>query len=282
MVHFNSTNALFGAVGAKSRGAKTVFTFHGLSVLDENYKTYALLKAAYRLVFKFLLHFVDKTVFVCEANLKVAERDGLAKNASVIYNGLDAEEFEFLSRDAARDFFSKKTGLDLKDRFIIGSVGRLSYPKNYEFLISAFPNILAVQGNALAVIVGDGPQRKKYENLIGEKKLQDRIFLCGELQAASSYLRAFDLFVLPSRYEGLSISLIETLFSGIPAVASDVAGNAEIIGKEFCYPPGDVDGFVRKIRNTADMVNRGDFAVPPAKREEFSLDKMLAGYEKIL
>jgi glycosyltransferase involved in cell wall biosynthesis len=245
--HFNSTNALFGAIGAKISKSKpkTVFTIHGLSILDPNYKKNFWLKPIYWLIFKFLLSFVDVPVFVSNKNLEDAEKIKLVKNGVVIYNGIP--EPEFIERDIARKFFEEKIKIDLKDKFLIGSIGRLDYQKNYEFLIKVFPEILKIKLNTILIIVGDGSERKKLENLIEKKKLKEKVFLIGELKDASKYIKAFDLFVLPSRYEGLSITLIEALFAQIPILASDVGGNKEIIDEECVFK--NKEEFLEKIKS---------------------------------
>jgi glycosyltransferase involved in cell wall biosynthesis len=136
--HFNSTNALFGAISAKISKSKpkTVFTIHGLSILDPNYKKNFWLKPFYWFIFKFLLSFVDIPIFVSNKNLEDAKKLKLVKNGVVIYNGIP--EPEFLEREIARKFFEEKIKVDLKDKFVIGSIGRLDYQKNYEFLIKFF------------------------------------------------------------------------------------------------------------------------------------------------
>lgn len=255
-VHFHSSNALFGAIGVKLSKSrpKTIFTLHGLSLLDKNYKTYFPLKYLYRLIFKFLLFFIDKKIFICEANFQSAKKIKLAvPNDCIIYNGLDEKELKFLEKNQAREFFSNKIGIDLTEKFLIGSNGRLAYPKNYEFLIGIFPEILKVNKDILYIIISDGPERKKYENLIKEKNLKEKIFLLGEINDAYRYLKAFDLFILPSIYEGLSIALIEALFAGIPILASDVGGNKEIIpASEFqLYKLNDRKDFFEKFSSIA-------------------------------
>ena len=244
--HFNSTNALFGAIGAKISKSKpkTVFTFRGLSILDPNYKKNLWLKPVYWLIFKFLLFFIDIPVFVSQRNLEDAKKIKLTRKGVVIYNGIP--EPEFLEKGAARKFFEKRIKVDLKDKFLIGSIGRLDYSKNYEFLIEVFPEILKIKPEAIAIIIGEGQERKKLENLIEKTNLKEKIFLIGELKDASKYIKAFDLFVLPSRYEGLSITLIETLFAQISILVSDVGGNVEIVGKDCIFK--NKEEFLEKIR----------------------------------
>jgi len=251
VVHFNSTNALFGAIGAKLAKTRTIFTFRGLSILDPNYKKSLFLKPVYWLIFKFLLFFVDVPVFVSKNNLEYALKIKLTKNGVVIYNGIP--EPEFFDREKAKKFFEEKLKIDLKDKFIIGSIGRLDYAKNYEFLISIFPKILKIKEKAICMIIGDGPERKKIENIIKNLSLEDKVFLLGEIKNASQYLKGFDLFILPSRYEGLSITLIEALFSEIPIIASNVGGNKEIIGEENVYKLNNEKELLEKIKNAPEI-----------------------------
>ena len=253
VVHFNSSNSLFGALGAKlsNNKPKTIFTFRGLSMLHPNYEANALLKLAYFLFFKFFLNFVDEKVFVCESDLKTARGSGIAReDGRVIYNGIEPESLNFLNADKAREFIGNKCNQNLQGKYILGSVGRLAYPKNYEFLISNFPEIIKIKENAVAVIIGDGPEKEKYLKLIKESGLSDKVFLVGNIDNASSYIKAFDLFVLPSVFEGLSITLIEALFAGLPILASDVGGNSELLKDcGMTYKLNDVKEFISAIKN---------------------------------
>jgi len=273
--HFNSTNALFGALGAKISKSKpkTIFTFRGLSILDPNYKKDWWLKIIYWLVFKFLLYFIDIPVFVSKQNLKDAQKIKLTNKGIVIFNGI--LEPQFLEKEKARAFFEEKLNIDLKDKFLVGSIGRLDYSKNYDFLIKVFPEILKIKENAVGLIIGNGPERKKLKNLIEKLNLKEKFFLFDEKPEASQYLRAFDLFILPSRYEGLSLSLIETLFAKIPAIASDVGGNKEIVGSDFVFSFNNKESFLKifqKVKNS-----KFDFQ----KRKLFSFEKCLKEYLKL-
>lgn len=270
IVHFNSTNTLFGAISAKlsKTKPKTIFTFHGLSILDPNYKKYSFLKPIFFLIFKILLKFIDQSVFVCQENLNWAQKNKLVSNGTFIYNGIP--EIDFLDRKEARKFFSRKINLNLEDKFLIGSIGRLDYAKNYEFLIKIFPKILKWDQKSILIIIGDGPERKKLENLIRKFSLENKVFLLGEIQNASQYLKAFDLFILPSRYEGLSITLIEALFAEIPILASNVGGNKEIIGKENVFTLNSEEEILNKIKNLPKIDSE--------RKNKFTLSQMIKSY----
>jgi glycosyltransferase involved in cell wall biosynthesis len=127
-VHINSSNALFSAIGAKLSKSKpkTIFTFRGMSMLDDNYQKVPILKGLYRLFFKFLLKFIDKPVFVSRENLEKGEKSGLVKKGYLVYNGLDPSVLKFYTRDESKKRLGELLKIDLENKFIIGSIGRLA------------------------------------------------------------------------------------------------------------------------------------------------------------
>ncbi len=249
IVNFNSTNSLFGALGAKISKSKpkTFFTVHGLSVLDSNYKRLYFLKPFFWLIFKFLLLFIDMPIFVSKKNLKWALEKKLAKKGIVIYNGIP--EIKFLEKQNACQILERRLKIDLKNKFIIGSIGRLDYAKNYEFLIKNFSKIVKIKENSIVIIIGEGPEKNKLTKLIKKLKLENKIFFIGQETNASQYLKIFDCFILPSIYEGFSITLLEALQAGLPILASDVGGNSEIIGKDNVFSLKNKNDFIKKFKN---------------------------------
>jgi glycosyltransferase involved in cell wall biosynthesis len=193
----------------------------------------------------------------------------------------------FVPREEARDFFAKKIGTQdiafLRDKFIIGSLGRLDYAKNYEFLINIFPEILKIRSNACAIIIGEGGERAMYEKLIVEKNLADKIFLPGSVANAARYDQGFDLFVQTSRYEGLSIALIEALFAGLPIITTDVGGSRETVGiEEEIYQLDNQKEFLKKFEQIlVSEVREKIFLKNKLQANNFLLKNTVAGYEKI-
>jgi glycosyltransferase involved in cell wall biosynthesis len=285
-VHFNSSNALAGAIGVKlaSRKIKTVFTFRGMSMLDEHFQISPLVRSFYFLFFKSLLGFIDAPVFVSQENLAKFGQGQLTDKGKLVYNGLDPAKINFAASEEAIRFFSRQCGQDLSGKYIIGSIGRLDYQKNYEFLIKIFPKILEIRPDAVAVIMGEGDERGSYEGLIKENKLEDRIFLLGNIENGSRYLKGFDLFVLPSRYEGLSIALIEALFAGLFMLVSDVGGNRETVGsqEQEVYDFDDETEFLARFEDLQDVSRWPELAKKTAEQAaQFNLRRTADGYEKI-
>ncbi|MCK5061832.1 glycosyltransferase family 4 protein [Candidatus Parcubacteria bacterium] len=305
-IHINSSNALIAAYAVKkclprtlakhsmARGKSrpiTIFTVHGLSLLDENYKKANWFKAFYLFYFKFFLKFVDKLIFISAENQKQTKSLNIAQENHMIYNGLEPSSINMLSHHEAQGQLSSaanpKLHLNWIDSFAIGSVGRLSYQKNYDFLINIFPKILRVIPNAKLIIIGEGEDRAKLEEMIKTRKLKKSIFLTGNIINSAKYLPAFDLFILPSRYEGLPLTLIESLFAGLPMLVTEVGGNTEILNNSSgqIFKLNDEDDFLKKFKNLAEHKMHRDYLSRQNKKQSQnfllskSVDKYLELYE---
>lgn len=303
LVHLNSSNALLGlwplsSLKKKSGKPKIVFTVHGLSLIDGQHKTPRLIKKLYQLFFKLAFKKLDHFVFVSQNNFNFAKKIGLLdaglfKKASTIYNGLDFPDNYFYTSDKARELLKLKLlgenrelladNLDTffsNTSFIYGSIGRLAYPKNYEFLISSFKDLKKDIPEIKLLIIGDGPEKNKYQAMIKAYDLSNNIILLGELKDASRYLKAFNLFVLPSVFEGLSLSLIEANIANVPSLASQVGGNEEIVGTEACYKFNDLDEFITKVKGVYKDDVR-DLESNDLEKLKFSAKKMTEEYLKL-
>jgi glycosyltransferase involved in cell wall biosynthesis len=286
-LHINSSNALAGALSAKltKNKLKTIFTFRGLSLVDANYNKNKILSFLYKLYFKFFLLFVDEAVFVSQSNYEYALKIKLIKKASVIHNGIDPE-IEFYSHQKSLKLLSKHLQQDFTDKFIIGSIGRHCYAKNYEFLIKVFPAILKINPFAVCVIIGSlGEETRKYEKLIQKYKSQNKIFLTGELNNAGLYIPAFNLFTLVSRYEGMPITIIEALFAGVPVLSSQVGGISEMLSEDTkqLFELNNQNDFLKKFislsqnAKTRREIKKNNLILA----ENFDIKKTVKGYLRV-
>lgn len=108
-------------------------------------------------------------------------------------------------------------------------VGRLDRIKGQDVLLDAFAAVRGALPDARLVIVGDGPARGELERQAATLALADSVTFVGAVDDVRSWLAVGDLFILPSRSEGISIALLEAMASALPAVATDVGGNREVI-----------------------------------------------------
>ena len=150
----------------------------------------------------------------------------------IMNNAIETEKFLFNERK--RSELRKEFHLDGK--FVIGTVGRMVYQKNHEFLLDVFSGICAEKPEAVLVIAGDGELRNEIENQIDRLGIKDRVLMLGKRTDTNELYQMMDLFVLPSRFEGLPITLIEAQASGLKCICSaTITDEADITGRvEYC------------------------------------------------
>ena len=139
------------------------------------------------------------------------------RNYTVIKNSVDTKLFRYdeLRRNAIRE----KYGID--DMFVLGSVGRLEYQKNPEYLVEIFKDVHARNPRTAFLHLGNGPQKEDINNQLKKYGLEDCFFLLGNQDNVSDYMNAMDAFLLPSRYEGFPIVLVEAQATGLPCFVAD-------------------------------------------------------------
>lgn len=143
-----------------------------------------------------------------------------------VRNGLDLAVIDSInfSRDDARS----RLGIPDSD-FVFGTVGRLSPTKGQTYLIDAFSDVIKHIPNAKLIIVGQGPLSTELREKASELGLSQCTVFTGFRKDVHEILRGFDVFVLPSVAEGLSIALLEAMASKLPVIASRVGGIPEVI-----------------------------------------------------
>jgi len=230
VVHLNSSSALAGTLPAYFASVPSVFTFRGLSIISPNYPAIAPLKAFYWLAYRVLIPFLDVGVFQCEHDRSVASGRGLAPaNSVVVRPGIDPDSIGYRDRYEARKQLQDTLDIDLANGKIIGTIGRLSPQKNYGFLLNAIKEVCDTHEDARLVLIGDGELREKLEKKTKVLGISQAVHFAGTITGAARYFKAFDVFVLPSLYEGVSMTLTEAVHAGVPILASDVGGNRETV-----------------------------------------------------
>ena len=148
------------------------------------------------------------------ANWGYAKRD--AEKTHILKHGIPVETMRFSTENRAA--FRKKFGFSKENR-IYGSVGRLDPQKNHPFLIEIFEEIASKDELARFVILGRGPLKEEIERRIQQSHHADRILLIPQIEDIGVFYSGIDIFLLPSRFEGLGLVLIEAQCSGLPCLA---------------------------------------------------------------
>ena len=148
-----------------------------------------------------------------------------SKNVHYVPNGLDLEPFRRApSRREARHVLGFHD-----DERLVGTVGRLSLEKDHATLLEAFARVVRECPAAKLVIVGDGPLRNALQATIRRLGLQDAVLMLGERHDVPFMLAAIDVFVLSSTTEGMPITVLEAMASGLPVVATRVGGVPAVV-----------------------------------------------------
>ena len=142
--------------------------------------------------------------------------------SQVVYCGIDLGQYKQAFDRQRRLELCRKYGIP-EDAIVVGTMGRLSFPKNHEFLLRLFDELSRRCSKYVLFIGGEGKLRTDLERQIKELSLQDRVFLPGACRNVPEIVcQLFDVFCLPSRFEGFAITLVEALAGGLATVCSDV------------------------------------------------------------
>lgn len=156
------------------------------------------------------------------------------KAYQLLPNAIAAEKYIYEEEKAKKI----KKELDLEKNLVIGHIGRFNPQKNHKFLIDIFEKCFEKNQKVRLMLIGDGEGRKEIENKVKERGLQDNVIFMGVRRDVPELLQAMDVFVFPSLYEGLPVTMIEEQAAGVPAVISDRVSEECIITKDLVKVEG--------------------------------------------
>jgi glycosyltransferase involved in cell wall biosynthesis len=264
----------YGSLMGKILGVPVVATVHGKSYFVEQVKR----RVAYRFVSR-----VSRMVAVSE-DLKqfIVRRVGVAEHrVNVVYNGVDVAGSPPVDQVSAIREDLRLDGYD----HVIGTVGSLYPVKGHIHLIKALPEILRTCPKTLLLLVGQGELEQALKAEVVKRNLDAHVRFLGFRGDVPALLSLFDVFVLPSLSEGLSMALLEAMAAGKPVVATKVGGNSELVidgDTGFLIDPESPesisDRVVQVLRDkvqAAGMGNRGRRRV----QDKFSFRAMVDRYQ---
>ena len=204
-----------------------------------------------------------------------------------VYNGVDSGKF--------RPFETNSDSLPVDFPFrqprewIVGTVGRMQVVKDQLNLARAFVRTIEIAPELRArlrlVMVGDGPLRAQCQDVLDAAGLSDIAWLPGERQDIAELMRSLDCFVLPSLAEGISNTILEAMASGLPVIATEVGGNADLVVQGetgLLVPSGDSEALARSMVQLATAPILGKSMGQAGRRlaeEKFSMAAMVATYQ---
>lgn len=186
--------------------------------------------------------FYHRIIVISRADYHAALRYHIApaRKLALIPHGIDINDYSFLSRNEARAILPRHIS---NTPLLVGTIGEWTANKNYSSLIGAANIIVKKNPEAHFVLFGWGEQKQFLTALIGKHNLAHHVFLIEGITDAARYLKAFDVFVLPSLKEGLPYVLLEAKLARVPIIATAVGGIPEIVNETngMLVPPARPD-----------------------------------------
>jgi glycosyltransferase involved in cell wall biosynthesis len=219
IVHTFLLNAvLYGRLAAILAGVPAIFAAEQ-NVYREKARKHALLERA-------LARRTSRIIACCQTVGDFYQQQvGVApEKMAVILNAVRYDQFLPLPGTATS---RAALGLD-PDALTVGVIGRLTRQKGHDILLRAVESLSSRHPDLQVVIAGQGEARSSLEALAGELGISRNVHFVGVRRDREHFYGALDVFVLPSRWEGLSLALAEAVGAGVPTVATDVGGNHEV------------------------------------------------------
>lgn len=194
---------------AKANGVKFTIAHSHNANQDKNLK-YLVKIVAKRNITKY----ADK-LFACgqEAGRWMFNTDDF----EILNNAIDTDRYTYDEKKSKKI----RQSLGVEGKFVVGNVGRFNPQKNHEFLIDIFDEVQKIEPDSVLMLVGDGDLRGEIEDKVKELGLTENVKFMGIRSDVNELMQAMDVFLFPSLYEGLPVTMVEAQASGLKCIISD-------------------------------------------------------------
>jgi len=287
IVHLNGSKAgVLGSIASTIAcpKAKIIFTTHGLPYFEKRPKWQKLL---IYLSLKLSALFQDTIIAISRLDYKNALRRHLIAPNKLVFIpiSINPKDYHYLPKNEAKSALSAKISAKeatiTNDAVVIGTIAEYTKNKGLTYLIDALASLNTTNYKLQAIVIGWGEEKKNLESKIKNAQLMNNIFLIENLENAHQYLKAFDIFILPSIKEGLPYTLLEAALAEVPIIATNVGGIPDIIEHNvsgIIVPPESsthIAGAIETLINKKDLRETFIQHAKNAVLENFTFDKML-------
>ncbi len=256
--HLPNSPAVAAAVAGRLLGKKVIVKFGATGLSWE--VPVSEVPWRQRLVLAVLRRWADVYVVLSSEMEKVMLEAGFSRSRIVrMVNGVDTEQFSPAVNNQVEELrrkFAHKT--------IVLFTGRLVPIKALDVLLRAFSSALKTLPDLHLLLVGEGEERSRLEAMAAELDIQHNMTFVGQVKDVKPYLRAANMFVLPSWSEGMSNSLLEAMSTGLPCIATRISSSVDVLEDGafgILVEPGDVaqlaDAVLRLASNPRDAIELG-------------------------
>lgn len=250
-IHINSDSAYIAAAyiyAAKRGGIENIYVHSHCTQIDDNR---ALVRTIKVILHKLCMPYVKKNSKMYLACSEVAgewmfgKDIGRSPKYKIIYNGVEADRYAF--NESVRMKYRKELGID--DYVVIGNIGRFSFQKNHDFLIDIFSAIKNGDSKYKLLLVGTGELEESIRAKVRALGLDNDVLFLGQRGDVPELLSAMDVLVMPSRFEGLPVTMVEAQMASLPCVVSgNITREAKFTDRVEYVNGDDLDEWAEKIR----------------------------------
>lgn len=250
-----------------NKKVKWIHTIHTIAEIDTKYLRKPTMGFLYRHHFVIPVAVSKSVRASAQKEYKLKEED-----IQLVYNGIDIKKYTDINRI-------------YNESLVITHIGRFEKVKNHRYIINEFHKLFKTDPMARLYLIGDGPLSNEIKASVKLKGLTTVVTFVGYSQDVSAYLKKTDIYILPSLYEGLSMSLIEAMAAGCALIASKVGGNQELVdnfenGFLIDNKPNQLYEKLVYLNNRRDLIEEmGQNNLK--KVSTFSIDKMTKAYQDI-
>jgi glycosyltransferase involved in cell wall biosynthesis/O-antigen ligase len=287
VVHSHNWGTLLETVLARklARTPFHVHAEHGLELSDlESHRWRRRLRTR---ATRYALRRVDEVVTIAHwIRRRLADTCGLdQQRVTVVPNGVEPSAVE--NRPETRS--SLRNSLRIPETaVVVGSVGRLAGVKNLTLAVDAIGKLVQDGHDLHLILVGDGPEHGRLARCSEQLSLESRVHLVGQRDDAERWLVAMDVYINSSISEGMSLSLLEAMAAGLPAVVTDVGENRTLVGGTdpcgIVVPSEDLPAFSEAVeRLSCRRELRSEFAASAVRRHtsSYCVSNMVGRYESL-
>ena len=216
VIHINTDNAfspfVIGILGKINKVKKIIIHSHNTGSSQEK------MKILLHNILKFFLPLIGDEFLACSkpAAEWLYPKKYLDK-VKIINNGIDVEKYKF---NLEKRNQLRKT-MNLENKFVLGNIGRFSYQKNHKFLIEIFNEVQQIEKESVLLLIGNGELEQEIKNQVKKLNLKEKVIFLGTTDKVEDYLQIMDIFIFPSKFEGLGLVVIEAQAAALKVIASD-------------------------------------------------------------
>ena len=199
------------------------------------------------------------------------------KSFEIIENGINVKDFHYDNK--VRKIYRQQFKLK-EDEFVIGHIGRFDYPKNHTFLLEIFEKILTIKENSKLILVGSGSLQNKKKKIAVKKNLESKVIFLGNRRDVNKILNTFDVFIFPSLYEGLPLTLVEVQANRLPILVSNNVSK-EIKLTEYIQFLSLEDGASKWAEKAISLNKKRNSSKSVLEDSKYNIDNVISKLVKI-